>query len=141
MIGGPLVCVIDDDASVLKSLSRLLTAWGYEVRAFAAAQQFLQQSRDEDERIGCLVLDVHMPGMSGIDLRAELDLANRRLPIVFVTGIGDERLRRRALSGGAIRVLEKPFDEAQLRCAVQEAVANAVRVRSASPTAFPMDVC
>jgi FixJ family two-component response regulator len=118
-----IICVIDDDAAVLKGLSRLLKAWGYTVWSFSSAQQFLQQSRHDDDRIGSLVIDVYMPGMSGIELKAELELTQRRFPTIFLTGVGGDTLRRRAIADGAVCVLEKPFDDAELRQAVHEALA------------------
>jgi FixJ family two-component response regulator len=78
-----IVCVIDDDAAVLKSLSRLLKAWGFCVQAFSSAQQFLRQLSDDDSHIGCLVIDVYMPGMSGVELRGILERSQRRFPIIF----------------------------------------------------------
>ena len=121
-MSGPVICVIDDDAAVLKGLSRLLATWGYRVRAFASAQQFLEQPVSEDADIGCLVVDAHMPVMSGLELQVELDQVARRLPIIFITGAGDEKLRSRALADGAVDFLEKPFADVELRQAVQTAL-------------------
>ena len=118
----PVICLIDDDAAVLKGLSRLIATWGYRVRAFASAQQFLEQPPAADDEIGCLVLDAHMPVMSGFELQLELDQAQRRLPIIFITGAGDEKLRSRALADGAVEFLEKPFADVELRDAVQTAL-------------------
>jgi len=118
----PVICLIDDDVAVLKGLSRLITTWGYRVRAFASAQQFLEQPPAADDEIGCLVLDAHMPVMSGFELQVELEQAQRRLPIVFITGAGDEKLRSRALADGAVEFLEKPFADVELRDAVQTAL-------------------
>lgn len=116
------ICVIDDDAAVLKGVSRLLRAWGFCVQGFPSAQQFLQQLTDDDRHIGCLLIDVYMPGMSGVELRALLDRAQRRFPIIFLTGVGGDTLRRRAMADGAVCVLEKPFDDVELRHAVEEAL-------------------
>ena len=118
----PVICLIDDDVAVLKGLSRLITTWGYRVRTFASAQQFLEQPASADEEIGCLVLDAHMPVMSGFELQIELDQAQRRLPIIFITGAGDENLRSRAIADGAVDFLEKPFGDVDLREAVQTAL-------------------
>jgi FixJ family two-component response regulator len=115
------VCVIDDDAAVLKGVSRLLKAWGFCVQAFPSAQQFLHQLTDDNSQIGCLLIDVYMPGMSGIELRALLDRTQRRFPIIFLTGVGGDTLRRRAIADGALCVLEKPFDDVELRRAVEDA--------------------
>ncbi len=116
------ICVIDDDVAVLKGVSRLLKAWGFCVQAFPSAQQFLQQLTDDDSHIGCLLIDVYMPGMSGVELRVLLDRAQRRFPIIFLTGVGGDTLRRRAMADGAVCVLEKPFDDVELRRAVEEAL-------------------
>jgi two-component system, LuxR family, response regulator FixJ len=116
------ICVIDDDAAVLKGLSRLLKAWGFCVQAFPSAQQFLQQLTGDNSHIGCLLLDVYMPGMSGVELRALLDRAQRRFPIIFLTGVGGDTLRHRAMADGALCVLEKPFDDVELRRAVEDAL-------------------
>jgi FixJ family two-component response regulator len=118
----PVVCVIDDDVSVLKAVSRLLSALGYTVRSFKSAHQFLERPSQADSEVGCLVLDVHMPGMSGLELQEELARAGRDLPIVFVTGAEDETLRQRAFSWGAIDFLEKPFTDSALERAVRYAL-------------------
>jgi FixJ family two-component response regulator len=117
-----IVCVIDDDTAVLKSLSRLLKAWGFSVQAFSSAQQFLLHLSDDDSHIGCLLLDVYMPGMSGVELRAILERAQRPFPIIFLTGIGGDTLKRRAIADGAVCVLEKPFDGVELRRAIEGAL-------------------
>ena len=118
-----VICIIDDDASVLKGLTRLFQAWGYTVQPFSSAQQFLEQPAHDDRNIGCLVVDVHMPGMSGVELRTTLELTGRHLPIVFLTGVGGDTLRRRKFGDAAVTVLEKPFDDADLRSAVETALA------------------
>lgn len=120
----PIVSVIDDDVSVLNGLARLCRAWGYSVRPFTSAQQFLEHLRAEGDEIGCVVLDVHLPGMSGLELQASLALTHLDVPIVFVTGAGDETMRSRALADGAVAFLEKPFDLAELLRAVQDAVSR-----------------
>ena len=122
MSTGNVICLIDDDAAVLKGLSRLLAVWGYAVRPFASARQFLDRPRAEDDEIGCLVLDAHMPVMSGLELQAALEFEQRRLPIIFITGAADEKLRNRALGDGAVQFLEKPFGDAELRDALQAAL-------------------
>ena len=117
-----IVCVIDDDAAVLKSLSRLLKAWGFGVQAFSSAPQFLRQLSDDDSHIGCLVIDVYMPGMSGVELRGILERSQRRFPIIFLTGVGGDTFKRRAIADGAVCVLEKPFDDVELRRAIEGAL-------------------
>lgn len=122
MTGDPVVCVIDDDVPVLKAVSRLLTALGYTVRSFTSAHQFLERSSENDAELGCLVVDVHMPGMSGLELQEELARAERDLPVVFVTGGADETLRQRAFANGALEFLEKPFTDAAIERAVRHAL-------------------
>jgi FixJ family two-component response regulator len=122
MTPDPVVCVIDDDVSVLRAVSRLLTALGYTVQSFKSAQQFLERPAEDDSEVGCLVLDVHMPGMSGLELQEELARSGRDLPIVFVTGAADETLKQRAYSSGALDFLEKPFTDSSLERAVRYAL-------------------
>jgi FixJ family two-component response regulator len=122
MIAAAAICVIDDDAAVVRALSRLLRTYAYDVRTFASAQEFLDSGPDGDDAIGCLVVDVHMPGISGFELQAILQAVGRLLPVVFVTGAGDAKLRCRALAYGAVELLEKPFADADLIRAVQLAL-------------------
>lgn len=130
----PIVSVIDDDVSVLKGLARLCRAWGYSVRPFTSAQQFLEHLRSEGDEIGCVVVDIHLPGMTGLELQTELALAHRDVPIVFVTGAGDETLRSRALADGAVAFLEKPFDLSELHRVVQDALAKPRHPGNDAPT-------
>jgi FixJ family two-component response regulator len=115
----PVVCVVDDDASVVKGVGRLLRAWRYQVRTCEARHVLDLAAR---EPLDCVVLDVHMPGLSGLDLQAELARAGANLPVVFVTGHGDDTTRDRALAGGAVAFLQKPFTDRQLIQAVEHAV-------------------
>ena len=96
----PLILVVDDDRSVRKSLTRLLTSAGYTVEAFASAREFL--ARPPHPGPCCLVLDVRMPGLSGLDLQDALASAGRRMSIVFVTGHGDISMSVKAMKGGAV---------------------------------------
>ena len=105
----PTVFLIDDDASVRKALHRLLRAAGYEVEALDGACAFLQHSAPVLP--ACLVLDIRMPGMSGIDLQKVIQGTSHDLPIVFITGHGDEDERNLAVASGAIDVLPKPLDQ------------------------------
>lgn len=116
----PLVFVVDDNASVRKSLSRLLAAAGYAVEAFASAREFL--TRVPSEGPCCLVLDVRMPGLTGIELQAALVAAGRRMSIVFVTGHIDVPMSVKAMKGGAVDVLTKPIDRHELLAAIVRAV-------------------
>ena len=116
----PLVFVVDDNLSVRKSVSRLLAAAGYTVEAFASAREFL--TRVPSEGPCCLVLDVRMPGLTGIELQAALVAAGRRMSIVFVTGHIDVRMSVKAMKGGAVDLLTKPIDRQELLAAIERAV-------------------
>jgi FixJ family two-component response regulator len=124
----PMVFVVDDDASVRKSLTRVLTASGYAVEQFASAGDFL--ARERYARPCCLVLDVRMPGLSGLDLQTALAAAGRRLPIVFVTGHVDVPMTVKGMRNGAVDWLTKPFGAKELLNAVERAVAKDVQDRS-----------
>jgi FixJ family two-component response regulator len=106
------IVVVDDDASVRDAASNLFRSMGFGVTAFASAEEFLRS--DVIERTSCLVLDVQMPGMGGLNLQSRLTETGRHIPIVFVTGYPDEALRDRALKSGAICFLTKPFSEDDL---------------------------
>jgi FixJ family two-component response regulator len=123
----PMVFVVDDDASVRKSLARLLAASGYAVEEFASAGDFL--AREPYARPCCLVLDVRMPGLSGLDLQTALAAAGRRLSIVFVTGHGDVPMTVQAMKNGAVDLLTKPFGARDLLNTIQRAVAKDVEAR------------
>ena len=116
----PTVFIIDDDASVCKSLSRLLRSLGFEAETFASAELFLE--RKHYDGVGCIVLDVQMPGLSGMDLQKELNKADYHMPIIFITGHGDIPMSVQAMKKGAVNFLTKPFDDEQLLHAVREAV-------------------
>jgi FixJ family two-component response regulator len=118
----PLVFVVDDNPSVRKSLGRLLAAAGYTVEAFASAREFL--TRVPSEGPCCLVLDVRMPGLTGIELQAALSAAGRRMSIVFVTGHSDVPMSVKAMKGGAVDLLTKPVDRQELLAAIVRAVAK-----------------
>jgi len=124
----PIVFVIDDDASVRKGLSRLLCSAGFEVETFASAELFLE--REHYDGIGCLVLDVRMPGISGIDLQDELSKADYSMPIIFITGHGTIPMGVQAVKKGAVNFLAKPFDDEELLQAVREAIAKDTRARA-----------
>jgi FixJ family two-component response regulator len=120
MVDETLVSVVDDDESVRESLPDLLRALGFGSRAFASAEEFLASSYIGQTR--CLILDVAMPGMSGLDLQRELARRREAIPIVFITAVGDERVRRKVLEAGAVDCLFKPFGEAALLQAVNTAL-------------------
>jgi FixJ family two-component response regulator len=116
----PLVCVIDDEASVRKSLERLLRAGGLAVCSFASAQDYLAQF--DPDLPGCLVLDLSMPGLSGLDLQQALAASGSTPPIIFLTGRGDVSSSVQAMKRGAVEFLEKPVDEGVLIEAVRGAI-------------------
>jgi len=116
----PRVFVVDDNPSVRKSLARVLAAVGYTVEAFASAREFL--ARPPHPGPCCLVLDVRMPGLSGIQLQEMLAATGRRLSIVFVTGHADVPTSVRAMKAGAVDLLTKPVDAQDLIVAIQRAV-------------------
>lgn len=114
------VLVVDDDASVREALSDLFQSVGLNVEVFASAQEFLKSQRPQSPC--CLVLDVRLPGKSGLDFQQELSAANINLPIVFLTGHGDIPMSVRAMKAGAVEFLTKPFREQDLLDAVQSAL-------------------
>ena len=114
------VFIVDDDPSHRDSLQFLLESVGLEVRSFSSARDFLDGA--DPETPGCLVLDVRMPGMSGLDLQNELANAKISLPIIFITGHGTVPMSVRAIKAGAVDFLEKPFDEQDLLNAIHQAI-------------------
>lgn len=121
----PLVFIVDDDPSVRKSLARSVRAAGYAVEAFASAREFLARERHAGPC--CLVLDVRMPGLTGLDLQDALAAAGRRMSIVFVTGHADVPMSVKAMKGGAVDLLTKPVDAKDLLKAIQRCVAKDVQ--------------
>jgi FixJ family two-component response regulator len=117
---GHTVFVVDDDAAVCDALGMLLRAAGMEVETFRSAASFLKQLRPE--QTGCLVLDIRMPGMSGLDLQDELHRRKITIPIVFLTGHGDVPMAVRALKKGAVDFIEKPHEAERLVLAVLNAL-------------------
>ena len=124
---GTLVGIVDDDASVRKGLARLVTTAGYRVEVFASAREFLASPRQED--LCCLVLDVRMPGLTGLELQEALAVAGHRMSIVFVSGHGDVVGSVKAMKRGAIDFLTKPVDARELLGAIERGVARALTVR------------
>jgi FixJ family two-component response regulator len=103
-----MISIIDDDASVRAAIDRLVRSLGYAARSFASADEFLRSPCANDA--SCVIADVQMPGMSGIELQNVLIARGRRLPIIFITAFPDEGIRARALEAGAMCFLAKPFD-------------------------------
>ena len=116
------VAVVDDNPSMLRSIQRLLNAEGFPVETYPSAEAFLDA--DGGSRAACVVLDIHLPGMSGLELRRRLTAANARLPIVFITAIGDETLEAAAMQLGCVAYLHKPFAPELLVAAVANCVAD-----------------
>jgi FixJ family two-component response regulator len=146
----PVVFVVDDDSSVRDSLRRLISSVGFGVEVFPSAQAFLKARRPDVP--GCLVLDVRLPGLSGLDLQRELADTEAALPIIFLTGHGDIPMSVRAMKAGAVEFLTKPFREQDLLDAIRGAIerdrvmrldrqeVSALRSRYASLTPRERDV-
>jgi FixJ family two-component response regulator len=118
--GDQLVAVVDDEEPMRKALQRLLTAAGMTVTSFASAEDFLNSG--QLNATSCLVADIRMPGMSGLDLLAELNRQHLPIPTIFITAHGDETLRMQAMRAGAVKFLSKPVDGATLLAGVQAAL-------------------
>ena len=118
----PVVFVVDDDPIVCTSMKRLIRTLGLEVQTFNTAQEFLRAKRPNAP--GCLVLDVRLPDLSGLDLQQELAKARIDLPIIFVTGHADIPMSVRAMKAGAVEFLTKPFREQDLLEAIQHGIAQ-----------------
>lgn len=116
---GLVVAVVDDDASVRKAVARLLRASGFEVEVFASGSDFLKTVNGVPD---CLLLDVHMPQINGLDVQASLRARGKQVPIVFITAYDDAALRERALEQGAVAYLRKPLTEQMLLSAIATAV-------------------
>jgi FixJ family two-component response regulator len=116
----PIVFVVDDDASVREGLAGLIRSAGFRVKTFESAAEFLRQELGTEP--SCLVLDVGLPGLSGIDLQKELATAERHLPIIFITGHGDIPTTVRAMKAGAVEFLTKPFLDRELLESIEQAL-------------------
>jgi FixJ family two-component response regulator len=117
-----MVAVVEDDESYRLALRRLLKSAGFSVQSFACAEEFLNSGRQQET--GCLIADIRMPGMSGLDLQAKLNADHCPIPIIFVTAHGDEKMRLQAMRGGAVKFLAKPFDGAILLEGVRAALGS-----------------
>ena len=116
----PVVFVVDDDPAVADALKVLISAAGYEVETFTSGERFLQRANGICP--GCIVLDVRMPGQSGLELQQELKRRGVHTPIIFITGHGDVPMSVRAMRAGAVDFLEKPFDDARLLERIEAAI-------------------
>jgi len=117
-----VVCIVDDDASLRRSLQNLLMSVGFRVETFESAEAFLASAHRDN--IGCVVLDVRMAGMNGLDLLGHLVSAGSRIPAIMLTAHGDDETRRRSLEAGAVAFLEKPVRSATLLDAVRAALSS-----------------
>jgi FixJ family two-component response regulator len=127
MTSQPTVFVIDDDPQVRRAVGRLLTSAGYRVELFASAMQFLEST--DAERPGCLIIDLRLPGLNGIDLFNLLQTSGKSVPIVFLTGYGDVSTSVQAMKAGAVDFLTKPVDEDELLEAIGRALTRDVEIR------------
>lgn len=125
----PLIFLVDDDVSVREAVCGLLRSAGLEVMAFPSAVEFLKQR--PTPRPACLILDVGLPGLSGLDLQTQVPALHRYLPIIFITGQGDIPMTVRAMRAGAVEFLTKPFDDEALLCAVYQALERSRNDRAA----------
>lgn len=117
-----MVAIVDDDELIRVSLQGLMKAAGFPALVFGSAEEFLNSG--EQERTGCLIADIRMPGMSGLELQSKLHGEHNRIPIIFITAQGDEKLRLQALRAGAVEFLTKPFDDEVLLQNVRAAMSN-----------------
>jgi FixJ family two-component response regulator len=104
-----LVAIVDDDESVRRALLGMMKEVGWPATGFASAEEFLNSG--EQHHIACLITDIRMPGMSGLELQAKLNAENCRIPTIFITAHGDARMKMRALRSGAVEFLAKPFND------------------------------
>jgi len=123
------IFIVDDDPSIRKGLGRLLGSIGYHVETFGSAEEFLEKVQDIPGP-ACLVLDVKMPGLNGLDLQNQLQQRKYAMPIIFITGHGDIPMSVKAMKTGAIDFLTKPFDEEDLLKAIREALKKDVAIRN-----------
>jgi FixJ family two-component response regulator len=114
-----VVAIVDDDESIRSALQGLMKAAGLPAVAFASAEEFLQ---DGEQETGCLIADIRLPGISGLELQSRLNTNHRGVPIIFITAHGDEKLRMQALRAGAVEFLMKPFDDEALLSSVRAAL-------------------
>jgi FixJ family two-component response regulator len=115
-----MVAIIEDDESYRVAVRRLLKSAGFSVQSFASAEDFLNSG--EQRETGCLIADIRMPGMSGLDLQSKLNSDHCPIPTIFITAHGDEKMRLQAMRGGAVKFLAKPFDGEVLIEAVRVAL-------------------
>jgi FixJ family two-component response regulator len=118
----PIISIVDDDASTRTAIARLLTSLKFSAHAFASAREFLLSPRLRDT--SCLIADVEMPGMSGIDLQEYLIAHGYNTPMIFITAFPEDRIRERVMTAGAVDFLSKPFEELRLLECLDRALAR-----------------
>jgi FixJ family two-component response regulator len=117
---GNMIAIVDDDDLMRSALHGLLKSVGLPAQAFASAEEFLKSG--QQHHAGCLVADIRMPGMSGLELQAKLNADHCRIPTIFITAHGDEKMRMQALRAGAVEFMAKPFDDEALLESVRAAL-------------------
>jgi len=122
MPGVPLISIVDDDDSLRNSLDNLIRSVGFRAQGFPSAEAFLSSNQVHDT--ACLILDVRLPGMNGLELQRRIVAANWRIPVIFITSHADGDARARALEAGAVAYLYKPFREEELLNAIDAALKN-----------------
>ena len=120
-----LIAIVDDDDLMRNALQGLLKAVGLSARAFASAEEFLQSG--QQHQTACLIADIRMPGMSGLELQVKLNAERCRIPTIFITAHGDTKMRLQAMRAGAVEFLAKPFDDEVLLQNVRAALENGAR--------------
>ncbi len=118
----PLVCIVDDDASMARSTQYLVRSFGFRAEAFLSAQEFLESSLVEETKCLILILDLRMPGMDGLELQRKLISINKRIPTIFISARVTEKERLEVLAAGAVDFLRKPFNDDALLKAIQAAL-------------------
>ena len=121
----PLIYIVDDDKSVRKSLKRLMKSAGLKAKTLASAEDFLNSGYQDNP--GCLILDVRMPGLSGLELQKQLAATGSKLPIIFITAHEDEKAYNAAMAAGAVAFLQKPFDDQTLLSAIHLAFEQLIK--------------
>jgi len=130
----PTIFVIDDDPGMLRSIERLLIACGHHVQVFNSAEAFLDNTNPDEA--GCLLLDINLGGMSGIELRRRLTFSGKSVPVIFMTAQDSDVIRRAACEAGCSAYLSKPFPAKQLIDAIEKAIAGCYGASSLAPTEF-----
>ena len=125
MSEAPLIAIVDDDVMICEATKDLVEAFGFNARTFTSAGEFLNS--DCISSTACLISDVQMPGMNGLQLHRTLLTSGRRIPVIFITAFPDERIRKRALKAGAVCYLSKPFDDESLLSCIRSALGYAER--------------